>query len=110
VSGAASRRKGARAELAVAKWLRDHGWEAVTTRAASGTQRGDDLVTDTGLSWEVKDHGKFELSSWLDQAAGNAGGRPAVVLAKRRGRGSPDDWYAVMSGRDLLRLLRGEHG
>jgi hypothetical protein len=110
VSGAASRNKGKRAELAVAAWLREHGWQAVTTRAASGMQRGDDLVTDTGLSWEVKDHGKFELSAWLDQAAGNAGGRPAVVMAKRRGRGSPDGWYAVMSGADLLRLLRGEHG
>jgi predicted alpha/beta hydrolase len=108
VSGAASRNKGKRAELAVAKWLRDNGWQAATTRATSGAQRGDDLVTDTGLSWEVKDHGRMELSAWLNQAKANAKGRPAVVIAKRRGKSSPGDWYVIMSGDDLLGLLEAE--
>jgi hypothetical protein len=105
MSGAASRRKGARAELAVAKWLRDHGWQAVTTRAASGTQRGDDLVTDTGLSWEVKDHAKFELASWVDQAVANANGNLPVVIHKRRGRGNVNDWYATMPAWVLMALM-----
>jgi len=107
VSGAASRNKGKRAELAVAKWLRDNGWQAVTTRAASGMQQGDDLATNTGVSWEVKDHGRMELAAWIDQATANGNGRPAVVMAKRRGKASPDEWYAVLSGADLLRLLQG---
>ena len=107
MSGAASRNKGKRAELAVAKWLRDNGWQAVTTRAASGMQQGDDLATNTGLSWEVKDHGRMELAAWIDQATENGNGRPAVVMAKRRGKASPDEWYAVLSGADLLRLLKG---
>ena len=107
MSGASSRNKGKRAELAVAAWLREHGWQAVTTRAASGAQRGDDLVTNTGLSWEVKDHGRMELSAWISQATENAAGQPAVVIAKRRGKGNPDEWYAIMTGADLLRLLRG---
>ena len=108
MSGAASRNKGKRAELAVAKWLRDNGWQAATTRATSGAQRGDDLVTNTGLSWEVKDHGRMELAAWLKQAQGNADGRPAVVIAKRRGKSNPGEWYVIMSGDDLLGLLGPE--
>jgi predicted alpha/beta hydrolase len=108
MSGAASRNKGKRAELAVAAWLRANGWQAATTRATSGAQLGDDLVTDTGLSWEVKDHARLELAAWLDQATANAGGRPAVVIHKRRGVGSPGGWYCTMTGADLLRLLNGD--
>lgn len=107
MSGKASRDKGKRAEQAVAKWLRANGWHAITTRAASGMQKGDDLQTNTGVSWEVKDHSRMELAAWLDQARSNAGDKPAVVIAKRRGKGSPGEWYAVMSGSDLLRLLPG---
>jgi Holliday junction resolvase len=108
VTGASSRNKGKRAELAVAKWLRDNGWQAATTRATSGAQRGDDLVTNTGLSWEVKDHARLELAAWIDQATANAGGKPAVVVHKRRGKASPDGWYVTMTGADLLRLLEGD--
>ena len=107
VSGAASRTKGKRAELAVAKWLRDNGWQAATTRATSGAQRGDDLVTNTGLSWEEKDHARLELAAWIDQATGNAGGKPAVVIHKRRGKGV-SAWYCTLTASDLLRLLEGD--
>jgi hypothetical protein len=105
VSGAASRRKGNVAELAVARVLRAAGWSAVTSRSAQGTQAGEDLFTDTPLSWEVKDRGKLDLSGWVDQARGNAGDRPAVVVVKRRGRGDPLRWYAVLELGDLLALL-----
>ena len=108
VSGRASRDKGKRAELAVAKWLRDHGWAAATTRATSGAQQGDDLVTNTGLSWEVKDHVRLELGEWISQARRQSGGKPAVVIHKRRGVASPDGWYVTMLGDDLLRILGGD--
>lgn len=107
MSGRASRDKGKRAEQAVARWLRDNGWAAVTTRATSGAQVGDDLVTNTGLSWEVKDRARLELAAWLDQAQRQADGRPAVVIHKRRGVSSPGGWYVTMTGEDLLRLLEG---
>lgn len=107
MSGRASRDRGKRAEQQVARWLRSYGWAAATTRATSGAQQGDDLVTDTGLSWEVKDHARLELAAWVDQAVGQSGGRPAVVVHKRRGVGSPDGWYCTMTGSDLMRLLEG---
>jgi hypothetical protein len=90
----------------VARWLRANGHAAATTRATSGAQQGDDLVTNTGLSWEVKDHVRLELSAWLDQAQAQSGGKPAVVIHKRRGVADPSGWYVTMSGADLLRLLR----
>jgi len=105
VSGAASRRKGNAAELAVARTLRAAGWSAVTSRSAQGVQGGEDLITDTPCSWEVKDRGRIELGAWVEQAVANAGGRPAVVVAKRRGKGDPRRWYAVLELGDLLRLL-----
>jgi predicted alpha/beta hydrolase len=108
VTGSSSRNKGKRAELAVAKWLRDNGWQAATTRATSGAQRGDDLVTDTGLSWEVKDHARLELAAWIDQATSNADGKPAVVVHKRRGKGDVGSWYCTLTASDLLRLLEGD--
>jgi predicted alpha/beta hydrolase len=105
MTGASSRNRGKRAELAVAKWLRENGWQAATTRATSGAQRGDDLVTNTGISWEVKDHARLELAAWIDQATANAAGQPAVVIHKRRGVSTPAGWYVTMTGTDLLRLL-----
>jgi hypothetical protein len=103
--GATERRRGKAAELEVVHALRRAGWRAVTTRAASGFQHGDDVATDAPISIEVKDHARLDLSGWLDQAVGNAGERPAVVWHKRRGRARAEDWYVTMRGSDLIALL-----
>ena len=107
MSGSSSRRKGARAEQAVARWLRSLGWQARTSRSVQGVQGGADLITDCPLSIEVKDHARMELAAWLEQAIAQAEpGRPGVVLHKRRGKGNPGDWYATMRAADLLDLMR----
>ena len=107
MSGAASRRKGQRAELAVAKMLRAFGWAARTSRSVQGVQGGADLITDCPLSLEVKDHARMELAAWLDQAVAQARpGAPGVVLHKRRGKGDPGDWYATLRAADLIALVR----
>lgn len=103
--GAAERRRGARAEIAVVHALRRRGWVAETTRAASGVQRGDDIATDAPVSIEVKDRAALDLSGWIRQAEENAGDRPAVVWHKRRGNADAEDWYVTMTGRTLLDLL-----
>ncbi len=92
----------------MAAYLRSNGWDAVTTRAASGMQRGDDIASDLPVSIEVKDCVRLELAAWLRQAQQNAGNRPAVVWHKRRGVADPGGWYVTMTGNDLLRLI-GEH-
>lgn len=106
MSGRASRQKGQRAEQAVAKWLRSLGWQARTSRSVQGLQGGADLITDCPLSIEVKDHARLELAAWVDQAVAQASpAAPGVVLHKRRGKGSPGDWYATMRAADLLALV-----
>ena len=107
MSGASSRRKGQKAEQAVARMLRAWGWAARTSRSVQGVQGGADLITDCPLSIEVKDHQRFELAAWLEQAVRQAEpGRPGVVFAKKRGRANPEDWYAVMRVDDLLELVK----
>ena len=107
MSGAASRRKGQKAEQAVAKMLRAWGWAARTSRSVQGVQGGADLITDCPLSIEVKDHARMELAAWLDQAVAQAEpGRPGVVIHHRRGKGQVADWYATMRVSDLLELVR----
>jgi len=107
MSGASSRRKGNRAELAVVKLLKAYGWTARTSRSAQGVQGGADIITDCPLSVEVKDHARMELAAWLDQAVAQAeSGKPGVVFHHRRGKGQPADWYATMRVADLLELVR----
>ena len=103
--GATERRRGHKAERDVAAFMRDHGWDAVTTRAASGYQHGDDIATDAPVSIEVKDCARMELAAWVRQAHENANGQPAVVWHKRRGVADPGDWYVTMTGNDLIELL-----
>ena len=104
--GSTERRRGAKAERDVAAYLRDQGWDAITTRAASGFQRGDDIATNAPVSIEVKDHARLDLSGWITQARANANGRPAVVWHKRRGTSSPAGWYVTMLGEDLVKLMK----
>jgi hypothetical protein len=106
MSGATSRRKGNKAEQAVAKLLRDRGWQARTSRSVQGVQGGPDIITDCPLAIEVKDQARMELAAWLDQAVAQADGRTPVVVHHRRGKGNPAEWYATLRVDDLLALLR----
>jgi hypothetical protein len=106
VSGATSRRKGSRAEVAVVHALRQAGWDADTSRnVLDGRRTGDDVVWDGPASIEVKDVTKLDLSGWLRQAQENAGGRPAVVWHKKRGKADAAEWYCTLSAKDFLRLI-----
>jgi hypothetical protein len=107
VSGSTSRRKGNRAETDVAAILRDHGWQAVTTRAANGTQGGADLITDFPMVVEVKNVARTDLSGWWAQAKAQAGDDLPVVVHKRRGMNGrdPSGWWVCMDLHTLLELV-----
>ena len=106
LSGATSRRKGSRAEVAVVHALRRAGWDADTSRnVLEGRRTGDDIVWDGPASIEVKDHAKMDLAGWLRQAQENAGDRAGVVWHKKRGTADAEGWYVTMSGEDFLRLI-----
>ena len=105
MSGAASRRKGSRAEVEVVHALRRAGWDADTSRnVLEGRRTGDDIVWDGPASIEVKDHAKLDLAGWLRQAQDNAGDDPAVVWHKKRGTAMAEGWYVRLSGEDFLGL------
>lgn len=103
-----SKQKGTAAESAVVQFLQRNGWRNVERRALAGsTDKGDIAgVQDTVI--EVKDCAKLELSAWLNEAETervNAGAYYGFVWAKRRGKSDPGDWYVVMDGDTLIRLL-----
>ena len=106
MSGATSRRKGSRAEVAVVHALRAAGWAADTSRnVLEGRRTGDDIVWDGPASIEVKDVAKMDLAGWLRQARENAGDRVGVVWHKRRGVADAAGWYVTMEASDFLRLI-----
>jgi hypothetical protein len=106
VNGATSRRKGNQAEVDVCKTLREAGWDAVTSRAArGGFQAGEDIVTNFPASIEVKNHVKMDLAGWWKQAVSQAGDKPAIVVHKRVGKASPEEWWVTMDMATLLRLI-----
>lgn len=104
-SGRANRARGARAEVAVVNWLRDHGYpEARRCLAGDGRQ-----VTDVDrVPWivEVKDRASSAWPAWCAPASLEAArlGRPWVVV--RRLRGTPDvgEWPIVCSADALPEL------
>jgi len=111
VSGAASRRKGSRAQVAVVHALRRAGWKADTSRnVLEGRRTGDDIVWDGPASIEVKDVATMDLSGWLRQAKSNAADRVAVVWHKKRGQAQAEGWYVTMTGEDFLRLIGENNG
>lgn len=106
MSGAGSRRKGNRAEVEVARVLRDAGYQAETSRATrGGYQTGEDIVTNFPASVEVKNQARLDLAGWWAQAQEQAGDRPAVVVHKRVGKGKAGDWWVTMDLDTLIRLL-----
>ena len=108
MSGAKSRRKGNDAEVAVANWLTERGFEAITSRnARNGSQGGADIICpDLPLSVEVKAGARDQLAVWLDQARAQGDeDAPGLLVHKRRQRSDPGEWFATMSLEDLVSLV-----
>lgn len=67
--GKFSRDKGARFELQVAGWFKDHGYEATRSAQHSGkTGQAADVIGVTGLHIECKHCEKMHLYDWYGQA------------------------------------------
>ncbi len=103
-----SKRKGTAAESAVVSYLQGNGYPDCERRSLSGVLDRGDVAGMRSLVIEVKDHARLELSQWVEEAErerANAGASHGVVWHKRRGRGSPADWYVTMTGEQFLRFL-----
>lgn len=108
MSGSSARRKGNAAEVEVVAALKRAGWRAVTSRAArGGYQLGADIVSNFPLAIEVKNQTRLDLPGWWRQAQDQAGPRLPVVIHKRVGKASAEDWWVTMDLQTLLKLVDG---
>jgi|SRR4051812_1183160 hypothetical protein len=115
VSGAGARRKGHTAEQAVARYLKDSGFQMATTSRGTlghdGTRQPGDIVGTPGSAIEVKNCVTASIGPWLLQAAIQAGpDKVPVLMMKPRGKGldSVGDWWAITYVRHLVPLLPRE--
>ena len=108
------KRKGSAFELAVARYLSEHGVECERTRAGWTDDRGDlDGPGLVGWAVECKDHARIDLAGFTDQAVLEATHkaiatrrvvRPVAVI-KRRGK-SVGDAYCVIPLAVLADLMK----
>ena len=106
--GSAAKAKGSNAERDVVKWLKQW-FPYVDRRLAGATLDKGDISGIPGVTIEIKNHAKMDLAGWLEELAtemANDNAWTGVVLHKRRGRGSPGEWYATMPGQVWVDLLR----
>lgn len=107
MSGQASRRKGAAAELALVRHLQANGFPHAERRG--GGFGGSDVIGTPGITWESKNVAGPRLGVWADQtdAARIASGDTyGVCVVKRAGTTDVGRWHAVMPLDQLLALLR----
>ena len=100
--------KGTAFETLVVNYLRDHGFPHAERRALAGTHDLGDITGTPGLVWECKNHQTLKLAEWVEEAEVERRNAPAdfgFVFAKRRGKGQPEDQYAIMNLATLARLL-----
>lgn len=104
-----SKQKGTAAETCVVNYLREQGWKFAERRALAGNLDKGDITGLGPVAIEVKDCKTLTFGPWLEEAkveTKNAGADIGFVWAKRRGKGSPADWFVVMDGTTVVRLLR----
>jgi hypothetical protein len=103
-------RKGRRAEIAVADYLRTAGFDyAEPTRRSGWADDRGDIDGIPGVVVEVKDAKRHELGPWmteLEAEVANAGASHGVLVVKRRGHSSAAGWYAVMPLADWALLAK----
>lgn len=105
----ASKRKGTKAESDVVAFLHAEGFTQVERRASSGAKDRGDIAGIPGVVIEVKNTQRVELAAHLDEAKterDNDGAEIAALWHKRRGKGSPADWFVTVDGATFALLLR----
>ena len=110
------RQIGTAAETAVTRWLRASGWPQAERRSLRGRDDAGDITGTPGLCWEIKagdaaDRASdSQVTAWLadtERERVNANADYGVLVLRRRGKGSPGDWWAVLPTEDLARLWVG---
>lgn len=109
----AAKQKGTAAETAIVNYLRGSGFTQAERRTLNGAKDRGDIAGIPGVVIEVKNCARQELGGWIVEAElerDNDHASLGVVWHKRRGKGSPADWFVTMSGAQFAALLREQQG
>lgn len=106
----AAKAKGTTAETAVVAYARSRYWPFARRLTLNGSRDLGDVSLGDGIpvTVEVKNQASMQLAGWCDEArteADNNEHRLWAVWHKRRGKGSPADWYVTTDGRVFTELL-----
>ena len=104
------KQKGTAAETAVVAYLREHGFPTAERRALAGSGDKGDVSGVVGCVIEIKSCARTELAAWIEEARKEAAAAHAPVWAvwhKRRGKGSPAEWFVTMTGEHVRSADRG---
>lgn len=109
----ASKKKGTAAESAIVTYLRSIGFIHAERRALNGNLDRGDITGIPGVVIEAKNCARQELAAWVAEAEAERANDRADVAAvwhKRRGKGSPADWFVTMTGAQFAALLLEREG
>jgi Holliday junction resolvase len=101
--GKMSKRKGARGELELAKFLSKRGFKSRRGRQFNGDPSAPDVISSLPFHIECKRTETLSVYNALAQAETDAGGRPAVVFHRRNNK----PWITILTADAFLKLVNG---
>lgn len=113
-SRASARQAGSRFERLIADYLAAQLDDRIDRRARTGAKDRGDIGGLRHLGQRVviecKDTSRLNLAGWAKEAEIERGNDDAVaglIIAKRRGKGRPEDQWVICTLGDLVALLTG---
>ncbi|MGI5155776.1 hypothetical protein [Microbispora sp. CA-102843] len=110
---------GTKAETAVVRFLRDHGFPGAERRTLKGGKDQGDITGTPGVAWEIKTRNRnvsdAQIADWWDEAElerEHAEADVAVLVVKRPGHGleNAGDWWAYMDLASVTALATAGNG
>ena len=100
-----SRMKGKRAELEIARFLREHGFaEARRGQQFKGGADSPDVVGLTGFHIEVKRVERLDLNAAMEQSIRDSAPNETPIVVHRRNN---DYWKVTMRLDDFMEVING---
>jgi len=112
-----AKRKGSKAEADAVKWLKVNGFPYADRRIAGAQLDKGDISGVNGVTIEVKNHVRMDLSAWIKELEiemikeleiemKNDNAWTGTVLHKRKGKSDVGEWYCSMPASVWLALIR----
>ena len=104
-----SRDKGTAWESSIVNYLQQAGWPHAERRARNGAHDRGDITGIPGVVVEAKNEKRVALAEYITETETektNANAALGICWIKRRGKSSAGDGYVLMSGSQLVELLK----